>query len=268
MSAARRSKSYYEPARWYDLRDFSQLGDVPFFLEMASKCGPDVLECASGTGRIAIPLAQAGYHVVGLDRDEAMLRRCREKWRAAQAQARGTLRIVKADMTDFRLRRRFDLAFVAFNTFLTLARLEDREKMIRCVRRHLKPQGRLIIDVFQPSLPALASDQPERLDFEIEDPQTGCMVRRYSRARRDMSTQQLEMTFEYRWIDPEGQRHSEATTFPMCVIFPIEMRMLLEYNGFEVERVLGSHDGSPFEKNSPLMIVIARRSNRSVRRSA
>ncbi|MCX7048476.1 MAG: class I SAM-dependent methyltransferase [Candidatus Sumerlaeota bacterium] len=258
----RQSKTYYEPARWYDLRDFSQLRDVEFFLTIAEQYGPRLLECGAGTGRIAIPLAQAGYNIVGMDRDEAMLRRARQKWKAAEGQAKGKLKLIKADMTDFTLRRKFDMAFVAFNAFLTLAALEQREAMLRCVRRHLTDEGRLIIDVSHPSSIMFSGDQPERLDFTIEDQEMGTLVRRYSWSRRDMSTQQIQMCFEYRWTTPDGERRKDTSAFPMCVIFPVEMQLLLMKNGYDVETIHGNHERAPFNKHSSRMIFVARRRNR------
>lgn len=266
MARSRISKAYYEPARWYDLRDFSKLHDVEFFLRMAEKHGPCVLECGSGTGRIAIPLAQAGSDLVGIDRDSAMLKRARAKWKAVKEEAKGAARFLKADMTRFSLHKRFDVAFVAFNTFLTLAALEDRLAMLRCVRRHLVPGGRLIVDIYQPSIATLSGDQPERLDFTLDDPKTGCIVKRYSWVRRDMAAQQAQVSFEYRYTQPDGTTRSEKTSFPMCIIFPAEMRLLFHITGYEVEHVYGNHDMAPFHKNSPLMIFVARRLDRAKKR--
>jgi ubiquinone/menaquinone biosynthesis C-methylase UbiE len=195
-----------------------------------------------------------------------MLDRAVEKWEEAKKQAKGNLRLIQQDVTRLELKRRFDMAFIAFNTFLTLSALEQREAALQRVRRHLKPGGRFVIDVYHAHPGAFAGDQPEHRDFAVEDPETGNMVERYSWDRRDASTQQIQMSFEYRWTDPSGQRRREATTFPMCVIYPIEMQLLLGYSGFEIERVYGDHGGARFEKHSPRMIVVARKTSRTARR--
>ena len=262
-------KGYYEPARWYDLRDFSPLRDVEFFKKMAKEHGPRILECAVGTGRIAIPLAREGFDVWGIDRDKDMLERARQKWEKEKRAAKGSLRLAQTDVTDFNLRKRFDMAFIAFNTFLTLATVEQSLAVLRCVRRHLVSGGRFIIDTYQPSVNAYAGDQPEHRDFFLEDPETGCQVERYSWDRRDMSIQKIQTTFEYRWTEPGGRRGREIISFPLRVIFPVEMRLLLQMTGYEVERIYGDHDGSAFQKRSPRMIFVARKSpRRGARRSA
>lgn len=259
MLKPQKTDHYYEPAKWHDLRDFSHLRDVDYFLKQAALYGPRILECAVGTGRIALALAQAGYDVWGVDRDPAMLARAEEKWGALRDGSPGKLTTTLADMTDFHLRRRFDLVFIAFNTFLTLAESEHRESFLRRVRDRLKPNGRFIIDLSQPDCSLMAMGHPERLDYIVEDPDSGRLVRRYSWLRCDMARQRSEVSFEYRWNAPDGEQHTATTSFPICIVFPEEMRLLLRLTGFEVEEIHGDHDGSPFTRDSPRMIFVARK---------
>ena len=75
------SDSFYEPDV-YDARVQGVPGDVEFFLGLAKEAdvaGHPVLELATGTGRIAIPIARAGVRIVGLDLSEAMLAQATEK---------------------------------------------------------------------------------------------------------------------------------------------------------------------------------------------
>src|SRR3954462_7335786 len=75
-------------APFYDWENARTLGrrDVPFWRNLAVHAGGPVLELGCGTGRIALPLARAGVHVVGIDRSEAMLARARARVsRAANA---------------------------------------------------------------------------------------------------------------------------------------------------------------------------------------
>jgi ubiquinone/menaquinone biosynthesis C-methylase UbiE len=58
----------------YDRQD-----DIPIYLEYFAKTGGPVLECCSGTGRLAIPIARAGFDITGLDLSDKMLRVCRSK---------------------------------------------------------------------------------------------------------------------------------------------------------------------------------------------
>ena len=70
--------------------------DVPFFLGQLPKKRQDILELAVGTGRAAIPLAQAGHHVVGIDYVEDMLDIARRK-RDAVGLTERQLKLIRQD---------------------------------------------------------------------------------------------------------------------------------------------------------------------------
>src|SRR5262249_42626076 len=128
--------------------------------------GP-VLELACGTGRLTIPLKQAGADVMGVGSSEAVVTGGR-----AKAQHNGVaVEFVQADARDFSLPRRVGLFFIAQNTLCHMLRNEDIEAMLRCVRGHLNPGGRFIVDVFTPSLRILSQAPIERSSIgEYDDP--------------------------------------------------------------------------------------------------
>jgi SAM-dependent methyltransferase len=126
--------------------------DFGFYREVAEQSGGPVLELGAGTGRLAIPLAEAGYEIVGIDRSAPMLRVAEAKRRAMSPAVRRRLRFVEGDMTGFRLGRRFGLAFAAFRVFMSLLDPAAQRACLAAVRRHLRPLGLLAIDVFDPLL--------------------------------------------------------------------------------------------------------------------
>jgi SAM-dependent methyltransferase len=67
-------------ARYYDLDLRDDPGDLDLYLALAARTGGPVLELAAGSGRIAVPLAAAGYQVTGVDNDPAMLARAELAW--------------------------------------------------------------------------------------------------------------------------------------------------------------------------------------------
>src|SRR5712692_9697906 len=86
-------------------------GDLPFYLELARGQGQRVLEVACGSGRVLVPLARAGFDVVGIDASPHMLVLARTK---LDTQPNGDVLLVQADMRDFRLATtNFDLAILA-----------------------------------------------------------------------------------------------------------------------------------------------------------
>ena len=60
-------------ARLYDVDLLEDPGDLDLYLALAARTGGPILELGVGTGRLAVPLAAAGYEVTGVDLDPAML---------------------------------------------------------------------------------------------------------------------------------------------------------------------------------------------------
>ncbi len=70
--------SHYDSiARIYDPWSVSVTEDVGFYVDLALRAGGPVVELGVGTGRIAVPTAAAGVHVIGIDSSKGMLEVCR-----------------------------------------------------------------------------------------------------------------------------------------------------------------------------------------------
>ena len=130
-------------------------GDVAFYECVARGAGGPVLELACGTGRIALPLAVAGLHVIGVDRSEAMLAIARRKLAALPAPVQGSLTLVNQDMSALNLGQRFGFVFVPFRSFQALLTIDLQRKSLEAIRRHLEPSGRLALHLFDPRLDLL-----------------------------------------------------------------------------------------------------------------
>lgn len=251
---------YRAKAEYYD-HEIERLkwleNDVPFFLKRAGKPQREILELATGTARAAIPLAQAGHRVVGVDYAADMLAVARRK-RNAVGLSDAELNLFRRDVLRVDLRRRFDWVCIFFNTFLAFTTLEQQDRVLQTVRRHMKPKGRFWLDIFQPNLALLASDESRRKDPSI------FYVPRFERTvymdvdvKRDPSRQLQTITFNYRWFDRHGAEKREKTRFDLTFIFPRELRILLERNGLRIRKMWGGYDGKPLNPDSPRMIVMA-----------
>jgi hypothetical protein len=76
---------------------------------------------------------------------------------------------------------------------------------------------------------------------------------------RDPSKQIQRVTFNYLWFSEYGQEKRERIDFDLTFLFPRELQILLERNGFALEAVYGDYDGSALNADSPRMIAEARR---------
>ena len=254
-------KRYRAIAEYYDpegerLRMLKE--DVPFLIRHLPRRPQRILELAVGTARAAIPLAQAGHRVVGVDYAPDMLAIARRK-RDAVGLTDEQLLLMKADVRRLNLHDKFDRVMIVFNTFLGFTTLEQQDRVLQVVRKHLRPTGRFWLDIFNPDLSLLSQARSHDLDASVfHVPRYDRTVFRSVDVRRDMARQWMEVTFNYRWFDPHGRQRREKTVFEMTVIYPRELRLLLERNGFAIDELWGDYDGSVLKAGSPRMIASCR----------
>lgn len=251
-------KRYRAIAEYYDAENEHHgmlQQDVPLFLQHLPKRPQSVLELAAGTGRAAIPIAQAGHRVVGVDYAADMLAIAQRKKQAVGLSDRN-VKLIKADVLKLDLGRRFDWVAIFFNTFLAFTTLAEQDQLLQVVRQHLKRTGRFWLDIFQPNLALLAERRSTGLDTSaFYVPRFDRTVMKTADVERDVACQVQHVTFHYHWFDAAGQEQHEKVEFPLTFIFPRELRLLLERNGFTIERLYGNYDRSPLTSESPRMIA-------------
>jgi SAM-dependent methyltransferase len=242
----------YLDGRHYDLQHAGFTDDIPFYLKQARELGGEALELACGTGRITIPLAEAGLSITGLDLEEAMLRRARAK----AAEKGVTVEWVRGDCRSLDLGRKFDLIFFPFNS---IAHLHDPESIRACfsgVGKHLSDRGRFIVDIFNPRLDMLMRDPSERYPVaEYPDPDGRGTVLITENNVYDAATQVNHIKWYYRVGEGAGERVAELN---MRIFFPQELDALLRASGLEIEAKYGDFDESPFVSGSPRQIIRTR----------
>lgn len=248
-----RAISEYYDAEYADLAMLQY--DVPFFLGQLPKRRQSVLELAVGTGRAAIPIAQAGHRVVGVDYAADLLAIAQRK-RDHVGLKPSELELRRGDVRRLKLGRTFDWVCIFFNTFLAFPSLDEQDKVLQIVRRHLKPRGRFWLDIFQPDLRLLLGEHRAGLDARVfYVPQFDRTVFLTTEIRRDLARQVQDVTFHYRWFDEFGREHKEKNTFEMTWLFPRELMLLLERNGLRIEQLWGNYDGSELTSRSPRIIA-------------
>jgi len=223
-------------------------GDVEFYRAAARRTGGPVLDVGCGTGRIAFELTADGWDVVGLDRSEAMLA-IAERRRAGQStQMAARLELVEADMTDFDLGRTFALIIAPYRVFQFLLTPEAQRSALAALRRHLAPDGELVLDLFDPRLDLCLPDIRPSGDVEVvRHPVTGNDVRVQ---RLERVNDPVRQVFDEVWLSTEVGRdgrelRSLRETLSLRWTYRWEMRHLLELSGFAVVSEFGDFLGSP-----------------------
>ena len=146
----------YDWAEVYDDYTSGLPGDVTFYVEEAKSASGEALEVGCGTGRILIPVAEAGCSATGIDVTPQMLAVCREKVAKLPEAVQQRITLVEADMRDFDLGRRFKLITCPYRAFLHNLTVDDQLATLACVRRHLAADGRFVMNYFDPRLSLLA----------------------------------------------------------------------------------------------------------------
>jgi SAM-dependent methyltransferase len=255
------SKRYRAIAQYYDA-EYAHMKmlerDVPFFLRQLPKRRQDVLELCVGTARAAIPIAQAGHRVVGVDYAEDLLAIAQRK-RDAVGLILGELELRRGDIRRLRLDRKFDWICIFFNTLLAFPTLGELDRVLQVVHRHLKPRGRFWLDIFQPDMALLSGERLKGLDPRIfYVPELDRTVYQTTQIRRNVAEQRQQVTFHYGWFDSRGVQHREKNSFEMTWLFPRELELLLERNGLLIEQMWGDYDGQLLADDSPRLMARVR----------
>ena len=252
----RRMNDYASFARLYDLFYTDFVDDLPMYRGFAERTGGRVLEIGVGTGRVAIPLAQAGCAVTGIDLSGEMLAIGRKKLARAGLANRVTL--VQADMRRLNLDARFDLAIVPINTFMHNLTLDDQLATLSGIRRRLSPRGLLVIDLFNPD-PTLPDDRRLIL-HRVRPGANGQPVLQFTVRALDWESQISSVTFIVDEPDERGYVRRTVFPFELRFVFRSEAELLMRQAGFAIEEVYGSYDLGAFEAGAEKMIVVARAS--------
>ncbi|MBN1658914.1 MAG: class I SAM-dependent methyltransferase [Anaerolineae bacterium] len=234
-------------------RTTEELNGVVAFLDLAP--GARILDLACGHGRHSIPLAQAGYRVIGLDRSAYMLKRGRE----AAAEAMGgaaacgeRVEWVRGDMRHLPFAAcwlsggSFDACINLFTSFGYFEDESENEQVVAEAARLLRPGGKFLIDVSNRDYYLLrmwpASWRHHGPAIILE--QTAF----------DPETCRFHSTFT--WL--EGERRESLAHSVRYYTVP-ELKGMLRRAGLEPVGVYGDFDGGPFTLDSKRMIIVAQK---------
>lgn len=232
--------------------DWAEAGtDVCFLLERFRNITGSLLELGCGTGRAAIPLAEAGFEVYGLDASSAILSVARAKQECLPAPVATRLFLTEGNMREFEFAIQFGGVYSTFRSFQNLLSAEDQESCLRCIHRHMRPDGMLILNLFDPLYDLLLPGERTGVISSrfVTHPISGNRVQiEVLRRVNDPLSQCFTETWQFTELGPDnaGILRQEEETLRMRWTFRYEMRHLLRLCGF---RVLEEY--SDFQKSPP-----------------
>lgn len=231
---------------WYpDVTDVQ--GTVACIATLAP--GGHVLELGIGTGRIAMPLLDAGLRVSGVDASGAMLRHLTAKPRASE------IDVVEGDMALRLPAGPFDIALATYNTFFNLTEPGAQERCLELVYDAIRPGGRLVLETF------VVDDDPDGATAgvtprTIEADRVVLSVSTRDPVEQIVDGQMVELS-------PAGIRMR-----PWSIRYrtPAQLDALAAAAGFELEIRWSDWHGATFDPEGPHQVVVYRRPNRQTGR--
>ncbi|MFF0343530.1 class I SAM-dependent methyltransferase [Kribbella sp. NPDC004875] len=202
--------------------------------------GGRALELAIGTGRVAVPLAERGVPVSGIELSTAMLDQLRTKVDAE------TIPVVAGDMSTARAPGEFTLVYLVFNTISNLLTQSEQVACFRNAARHLSPGGRFVIELWVPELRRL----PPGLPATVGTADPGYIL-------LDTYDVLQQHVVSHHFHFGEG---TDAQLFrsPHRYIWPAELDLMAELAGFTRESRHADWTGSPFTADSPSHVTTYR----------
>lgn len=241
----------------YDLEHSEFDEDVGLYLNLAEAVGDPILELGCGTGRLLVPLAQAGWRVTGVDRSRPMLDRAAEELRRTAASAKVTLAQAEMDQADRAPGGPFGLIVVGLNGLMHLADPARQRAALAAIRRALDPRGQLVIDLVNPDSATVTNADQSVVHEGRWTLADGSQVDKFSSRRVQRSDQLIETELWYDRVSPDGAVKRTLSSFPLRYVHRAEIELMLELAGFAEWQVYGGYDLEPFDDGADRLIVTA-----------
>jgi ubiquinone/menaquinone biosynthesis C-methylase UbiE len=244
-------------ADFYDWENAQTLDrrDVKFWREMAQRANGPVLELGCGTGRVTIPVARTGAHIVGVDRSEEMLAHARRRARRAPISARPAF--VRSDIRSlpFRKSARFDLVMAPYGILQSLVREADLTATLDAVFRVLSRDGVFGLDLV-PDLPVW-KEYRNRVRFRgLRRGGGDSRITLVESVRQDRGRQLT--IFDQEYIERRGgARRVRNFSLVFRTLSVPQMTSRLERAGFRVSAILGDYNGKPWDRRADVWLILA-----------
>lgn len=214
-------------AEFFD-RLHEECEDAEIYTALLKSYGNKILELGSGTGRIVIPLAKAGYQVTGIEYEPDMIAVMEQK-----NYPRNRLKVIRADARCFSLDEQFDVILLSCNFLNHFPDAEEVVSILSCCKKHLTADGRVIIDCSAPDTDFMVrtNGEEEILTFSTEN---SSEIKDCFRPRYDFLNQIENDTIRLEeWKDGILLRES-YTEERLTWYYPREIRSLIREAGMRI----------------------------------
>ena len=248
----------YDRFAWlYDIEYSNRVEDIPFYIETSKDIETPILELGCGTGRLLLPLARKGHKITGIDISQKMFDITKKKLMREPPEIKERVSLVKGDMRTFELNILFGGTLIAFNSFMHLLTIEDQDKCLESIYKHLVPRGRLIISITNMSPEVIESSKKcyyHNSLFWIDEWQG--YFQKYETRFIDPVHQLIKLNTFYDIIDRSGKVTRYVREMLPRYSHRYEMERIFVMHKFKVEALYGNYDFPSFKNESPHMIWV------------
>ncbi len=235
----------YSDPQLYDAAHEWKTNDIEFITNCALEYGGPILEMASGTGRLAVPLIKRGFNYTGVELSEPFAEFTKKKLTPIKSDHD----IVQGDMKNIDLKKKYKFIFIGFNSICHLLTNKDVSRFFNCVYAHLLDGGLFLIDTFVPNPIFLYRPNLKTPVMEFDLPNgERCIVNEINQYDPVTQINQIKWFFESSKVD--------QFLFDMHMIYPDTIDRLLSESGFKIYNKFGDYDKSPFSSESHLQIYL------------
>jgi len=232
--------------------------DVEKYQQLAEQCGNSILELCCGTGRVAIPLAQAGNSVTAVDFSTELLKQFKLKLKGLENDVSRRMQLIDQDVTQLSLEKKdFDLAICAFNSLLCIADFEQQQQTLLKVAEHIRKNGVLALDLMNPLILNLDGDSFPKPFFTRKNPHTGNEYTRFAAMGKMQADQKQKLYGWYDEIESDGTVKRQLYEMYWRPVFRYEIKLMLEKAGFILDKIYGGHQDEPYTDSSRKMFIQA-----------
>lgn len=237
----------------YDEQYDGYRDDLGFYRRLAHDYGGPVLELGAGSGRLTAALARDGHQILGIELEQKMLERGRERLAAAGLEREAQLQ--QGDMRDLDLRERFPLIVAAFNTLMHLYTVEEQDGALARVAAHLTPAGAFAFDLFVPDFGPQGVWRSEEEWRSVGGDDGELMVLQ----RHDPSRQLVESRYLLDKVGSDGLVRRQRATLLQRYFTRFELERALRMAGFTKVLLWGDFDRRPLDASARHLVGLARR---------
>ncbi len=243
-------------APYYDYLFEDRTADIDFWVRLAKRFESPILELSCGTGRLTIPIAKAGVRVTGLDISKSMLKMAARKISTQSKQLRKNITLLHGDVTGFHIAQQHFTAIFSPWGFIPVTP-QQQIGMLESVKKHLLPDGRLIIDIENLREPEHDWNYSKIREYKTV-PKKGITLLRQAYNTGLASTRCGNIIFTLDVIRSNGTMRRFVTERATRWYTASDILTLLKRHGFEIEVVYGDYDFSPWSLRSKQAIIVAR----------